>query len=63
MKELFEGVGIFEWKDKLVGIGADGVLVNFGKKGGVVALLRRDVLYFIDFYCFLYRLELVFFEM
>lgn len=39
VKESFEGVGILEWKDQLVGIGADGASVNLGKKGGVAALL------------------------
>lgn len=44
-------------------MGFDGALVNIGKKGGVVVLLRREVSYVIDFYCFSYRLELVFLEM
>lgn len=63
MKESFEGAGILEWKDKLVGIGADGASVNLGKKGGVAALLRRDVPYLIDFHCLPHRLELALLEM
>lgn len=39
VKESIEGVGILEWKDKLVGIGVEGASVNPGKKGGVAALL------------------------
>ena len=63
MKESFEGAGILEWKDKLVGIGADGASVNLGKKCGVAALLRRDVPYLIDFHCLPHRLELGLLEM
>ena len=58
VKESFEGVGILEWKDKLVGIGADGASVNLRKKGGVAALLRQDIQYLIDFHCLPHRLEL-----
>lgn len=63
VKEAFEGVGILQWKDKLVGIGADGASVNLGKKGGVAALLRRDIPYLIDFHCLPHRLELALLEM
>lgn len=39
VKKSFEGVGILEWKDKLVSIGVEGASVNLGKKEGVAALL------------------------
>ena len=56
----FADVGIHQWKEKLVGMGADGASVNLGKKGGVVALLRRDV---IDFHCLPHWLELALLEL
>lgn len=59
----FADVGIHQWKEKLVGMGADGASVNLGKKGGVVALLRRDIPHVIDFHCLPYRLELALLEM
>ncbi|XP_068720447.1 zinc finger protein 862-like [Montipora capricornis] len=63
VKESFEGVGILEWKDKLVGIGADGASVNLGTKCGVAALLRLDIPYLVDFHCLPHRLELALLEM
>ena len=63
VKESFQGFGILEWKDKLVGIGADGASVNLGKKGGVAALLRLDIPYLVDFHCLPHRLELALLEM
>lgn len=45
-------------------MGADGASVsNLGKKGGVVALLRRDIPHVIDFHCLPHRLELALLEM
>ena len=44
-------------------MGADGASVNLGKKGGVVALLRRDVPHVIDFHCLPHRLELALLEL
>lgn len=54
---------IIQWDKRVVVFGVDGVSVNFGKKGGVAVLMRKDILYFEDFYCLLYRFEFVFFEM
>lgn len=56
-------VGISQWKEKLVGMGSDGASVNIGKKGGVAALLRREVPHMIDFHCLPHRLELALLEM
>ncbi|XP_068757400.1 zinc finger protein 862-like [Montipora capricornis] len=59
----FSDVGISQWKEKLVGMGFDGASVNIGKKGGVAALLRREVPHVIDFHCLPHRLELALLEM
>ena len=55
----FGDCGIPRWKDKLVGMGADGASVNLGKKGGVWALLRQHSPHLVDFHCLPHRLELV----
>ena len=63
MNGAFQVSGIHHWKEKLVGMGADGASVNLGKKGGVVALLRQEVPHLIDFHCLPHRLELALLEM
>lgn len=59
----FTNVGIHQWKEKLVRMGADGASVNVGKKGRVVALLRRDIHHVIDFHCLPHQLEWALLEM
>ena len=51
-------IGLIEWKDKVVGFGADGASVMMGHKGGVVALLKADVPNLIDIHCVAHRLQL-----
>ena len=63
MNGAFQVSSIHNWKEKLVGMGADGASVNLGKKGGVVALLRQEVPHLIDFHCLPHRLELALLEM
>ena len=63
MNGAFQVSGIHQWKEKLVGMGADGASVNLGKKGGVVALLRQEVPHLIDFHCLPHHLELPLLEM
>lgn len=58
----FEKSGIHRWKDKLMGMGADGASVNFGKKDGVSALLRQHSPHLVDFRCLPHRLELALIE-
>ncbi|XP_067017850.1 zinc finger protein 862-like [Acropora muricata] len=58
----FGDCGIPRWKDKLVGMGADGASVNLGKKGGVSALLRQHSPHLVDFHCLPHRLELALVE-
>jgi len=54
----FQSSSIHTWKEKLVGMRADGASINLGKKGGVVALLRQEVPHLIDFHCLPHRLAL-----
>ena len=58
----FGDCGTPRWKDKLVDMGADGVSVNLGKKGGVSVLLRQHSLHLVDFHCLPHRLELTLVE-
>ncbi|XP_041377598.1 zinc finger protein 862-like [Gigantopelta aegis] len=46
------------YKDKLVAIGSDGASVMLGKKGGVVALFKRDIPWLISNHCVAHRLAL-----
>ncbi|KAF3859041.1 hypothetical protein F7725_021440 [Dissostichus mawsoni] len=46
-----------DWKKRLVGFGADGTAVNFGKDNGVQALLKRDIAYLIALHCVAHRAE------
>ena len=54
----FQNAGLSTWKNKAVAFGADGASVNLGKKGGVSALLKKEVPYILDFHCLPHRLEL-----
>lgn len=57
---LQEDGGMVEgtWKDNIVGFGADGVAVMLGKRGGVAALIKRDVPYLQEIHCVAHKLEL-----
>ena len=48
---------------KVVAFGADSASVNLGKKGGVAALIRKDIPYLVDFHCLPHKLELALLEM
>ena len=54
---------ITQWEKKVVAFGADGASVNLGKKGGVAALMRKEIPYLVDFHCLPHRLELALLEM
>ena len=54
---------ITDWDKRVVAFGADGASVNLGKKGGVAALMRKDIPYLVDFHCLPHRLELALLEM
>ena len=47
-----------QWRKKLVGFGSDGASVMCGSRGGVTALLKKDVPHLIAVHCVAHRLEL-----
>ena len=47
-----------EWREQIVGFGADGAAVIFGKRQGVATLLKKDVPHVVEVYCVAHRLEL-----
>lgn len=52
----------WNWKEKFIVIGLDGVKVNIGRKNSVVVFLKNDVLYLVVMYCVCYWLELGVFD-
>ena len=54
---------ITQWDKRVIAFGEDGASVNLGKKGGVAALMRKDIPYLVDFHCLPHRLELALLEM
>lgn len=50
--------GCYDWKEKLIGVGCDGVSVNLGVNDSVVIRLCENRLYVMIVYCVVYRLEL-----
>ena len=47
-----------EWRDRLVGFGADRAAVMLGRSRGVAALLQEDVPHMVEIHCVAHRLEL-----
>ena len=58
ISSTFKEAEVKDWKEKLVAFGTDGASVNFGKKAGIAALLKKDIPYLVDFHCLPHRLEL-----
>ena len=56
--EAFKSIGIANFKEKLVGFGADGASVNQGKKEGVKTILLIDCPWLVFGWCMAHRLEL-----
>ena len=54
----FIGFDSSEWKERLIGFGADGAAVMLGKSRGVAALLKHEVAHMIEIHCVAHRLEL-----
>ena len=50
--------GWIDWKDKLVGFGADRASVMMGCKNGVAALLKADIPHLVEIHCVAHRLQL-----
>jgi len=56
-------LGISNWESKLIGFGADGALVNMGKKAGVASKLKEDTPWLIDIHCLPHHLGLAMLEL
>ena len=54
----FKEISFPEWKDHLIVGGADGAFVNFGRKAGIMTLIKNDCPWLIDIHCVAHRLEL-----
>ena len=63
VESAFGDLEVPNWKEKLTGFGADGASVNVGHKGGVSALLKKDVPHLLEIHCFPHRLELALLSM
>ena len=57
--EFLAGLGMINWKERLVGVGTDGASVNVGVHGGLGAILKKDTPYLLQVHCVAHRLELV----
>lgn len=60
--EVLFKVRLNDWRNGLVFIGFDGVLVYIGVRNGVVVKFKQFVLWFLGIYCIVYNLELVRFD-
>ena len=58
LDSFLTGLGIFNWKSKLVGLGTDGASVNVGCHGGLGAILKQEIPYLLQIHCIAHRLEL-----
>ncbi|KAL7871907.1 hypothetical protein SRHO_G00068900 [Serrasalmus rhombeus] len=60
-KKAFAALGdqCSNWLEKIIALGADGAAINFGSKGGVVALVQQEAGdHIVPFHCMPHRLEL-----
>ena len=55
---MYHTTGITDFKQKLVGLGADGTNVNSGDKNGVQAVLKQEMAWLVFIWCMGHRLEL-----
>ena len=56
--EFLTGLGIVDWKARIVGLGTDGASVNMGCHGGLGVLLKKDIPYLVQIHCVAHKLEL-----
>ena len=63
IKGSFEELEFFQWKESVLGFGADGASVNLGSRQGLAAKLKQGVSHLIDIHCLPHRLELSMLEM
>ena len=62
VSQLMTGTFGESWKNKIVGVGADGASVNMGKDNGFIALLKKDLgrPFIQGIHCSAHRLELAY---
>ena len=58
INDTFVGLGLDDWKTKLVSIWMDGAVVNLGVRSGVAARLREEMPWLVVVHCFNHHLEL-----
>jgi hypothetical protein len=58
IEQAFVKKGLENWKDKLIGFGSDGALVNLGSRGGIATLIKRQCRHLVIVHCIAHRLEL-----
>jgi hypothetical protein len=58
IEQAFVKKGLENWKDKLIGFGSDGALVNLGSRGGIATLIKRQCWHLVIVHCIAHRLEL-----
>ena len=57
--ELFlTETGMVDWKNKLVGLRTDGASINIGVRGGLGAILQKDIPHLIKVHCVTHKLKL-----
>ena len=54
----FNYANVMNWKDGLVGFGADGASVMMGRQNGVLKKIKDDVPHLIEMHCVAHKLEL-----
>lgn len=54
----FNYANVINWKDGLVGFGADGASVMMGRQNGVLKKIKDDVPHLIEMHCVAHKLEL-----
>ena len=55
---MLTGLGLTDWKKKLVGLGTDGASVNTRSEGGIGVILKKEIPHLIHIHCVAHNLEL-----
>ena len=58
INNAFIGVGVPDWRAKVVGVGCDGASVNLGARNSVMTRIRDGLPYIVPMHCIAHRLEL-----
>ena len=62
LQTFFTELGIDNSMSKLVGLGTDGACVNCSSRGGVGAIINKDIPHLIHIHCIAHKLELAVLE-